>query len=350
MYDTKTDNDDVFPLVVCCSEIDDPNWRWVEPALVDTCHFQFVRCVPRNVLEKRLRVLNLSRIRGCFETVMLARRTHADVIVTHGPTLAAWCSIFGFMFSLKGKILAHSFNFTELPNLLKRYIFSIAFKRVDRFVVFSNAEKAVYANAFSLPEGRFEFVHWGVRPPKVVGLPPLTSGNYVSAIGGNARDYTTLTSAARQLPDIPFVLVVRPNSLGGINPPPNVTVHINLSVEESMNILGYSRFMVLPLVNSVVPCGHVTIVAAMHLGKAMAATASIGVSDYVKHGENSLLVPPVDINSLALAIRDLWSDGELCARLGESGQRFALQECTEDRIADRFRRWLLEPEISSNCG
>jgi glycosyltransferase involved in cell wall biosynthesis len=350
MYGTKTANDDMFPLVVCCSEIDDPNWRWLEPALGDMCHFHFVRCVPRNVLEKKLRVLNLSRIRGCFETVMLARRMHADVVVTHGPTLAAWCSIFGFVFSLKGTILAHSFNFTELPNLLKRFIFSIAFKRVDRFVVFSNAEKTVYAEAFSLPEGRFEFVHWGVRPPNVIGPSPLTRGNYVSAIGGNARDYTTLISAARQLPDIPFVLVVRPFSLAGIDPPPNVTVHINLSVEASMNILCYSRFMVLPLVSSVVPCGHVTIVAAMHLGKAMAVTASLGVSDYVKHGENSLLVPPVDINSLVQAIRDLWSDSELCTRLGESGQRFALQECTEDRIADHFRRWLLELGTVSNGG
>jgi glycosyltransferase involved in cell wall biosynthesis len=338
------------PLVVCCSEIDDPNWRWLEPALVDICHFQFVRCAPRNVLEKRFRILNLSRIRGCFEAVMLARRTHADVVVTHGPTLAAWCALFGFIFSLRATILAHSFNFTELPNLLKRVVFSLAFKRVDRFVVFSTAEKTVYANAFGVPESRFEFVHWGVRPPNVIGPPPSNSGNYICAIGGNARDYTTLISAARQLPDILFVLVVRPFNLAGVDLPPNVAVHINLSVEASMNVLCYSRFMVLPLVNSVVPCGHVTIVAAMHLGKAMIVTASVGVSDYVKQGENSLLVPPVDINSLVQAMRALWSDSQLCGRLGESGQMFALRECTEDRIADHFRRWLLELRTAPNGG
>jgi len=275
---------------------------------------------------------------------MLARRIHADVVVTHGPTLAAWCSLFGFVFSLRATILAHSFNFTTLPNFLKRLIFSVAFKRVDRFVVFSTVERTVYANAFSVPESRFEFVHWGVRPPNVIGPPPSNRGNYICAIGGNARDYTTLISAARQLPDIPFVLVVRPFSLAGIDPPPNVTVHINLSVEASMNVLCYSRFMVLPLVNSVVPCGHVTIVAAMHLGKAMAVTASEGVRDYLRNRENSLLVAPVDIDSLVGAMRDLWSDSQLCGRLGRNGRKFALQECTEDRIADHFRRWLFGTE------
>ena len=72
-----------------------------------------------------------------------------------------------------------------------------------------------------------------------------------------------------------------------------------------MGVLYHSRFMVLPLINSKVPCGHVTIVAAMHLGKAMVVTSSSGVADYVTDDENAVTVPPNDVDAMASAIQRL---------------------------------------------
>ncbi len=37
------------------------------------------------------------------------------------------------------------------------------------------------------------------------------------------------------------------------------------------------------------PCGHVTLVSAMHLGKAFVISNSSGVKDYVQHGENAIV-------------------------------------------------------------
>ncbi len=171
--------------IVCCSEIEDPSWRWVEANLADVgAHFEFAKCVPMNLIERRLRFLNLARIRGCFQAVWLAKRSRAAVLLTHGPTLAAWCAIFASVFAVKTKLFAHSFNFAQLPGRLKSPVFRLAFRRIDRFVVFSEAERALYARSFKLSKERFDFVHWGVRIPNHTPEAPSNKHGYVSAVGG----------------------------------------------------------------------------------------------------------------------------------------------------------------------
>jgi glycosyltransferase involved in cell wall biosynthesis len=132
------------------------------------------------------------------------------------------------------------------------------------------------------------------------------------------------------------VLVVRPENLAGLELPQNVSFHTNTSFGKAMNVLLHSRFMVLPLTVGDVPCGHVTLVAAMHLGKAIVATNSAGIADYVRDRENALIVDPASAQALAEAMHILWQDADLCDRLGENGRSFARSECTDARIADHF--------------
>jgi glycosyltransferase involved in cell wall biosynthesis len=307
--------------------------------------FRFCRCIPRYSFERRA-PLNVARIRGAFEAVRLARDTHAEVVVAHGPALAAWCALFAQMFRVSTPIIAHSFNFTRLPSRTKRRVFSSAFPRIDRFVVFSRVEREIYSKVFSLPKDKFDVVLWGVRPPRVDEPDvPHESGEYACSIGGNARDYGTLVEAARRLPQMRFVLIVRPENLRGLVLPANVTVHANLALGATMNVLLHSKFMVLPLIGSDVPCGHVTLVSAMHLGKAFIITDSSGVRDYVRNGVNALTVAPGSVESLVAAVKRLWDDPTLCARLGEGGKAFAGRECTEERIVTHFRNWLAAAQI-----
>jgi glycosyltransferase involved in cell wall biosynthesis len=326
--------------IVCCSEIADPHWRWIEGSLDRSqVHLEFARCVQRYRFENNW--FNFSRIRGCYHATKIARKTNALALVTHGPTLAMWCCIFASLAGLRIPILAHSFNFTTLPVGLKRCLFSRVLRRVDSFVVFSTMERALYAHTFGLPLERFDVVLWSVNTPKLDRAEsPLQSGAYVSAIGGNGRDYRTLLSAASELPHVQFVLVVRPESLRGFDIPRNVLTYENLPNGLTMNVLFYSQFMVLPLADFNVPCGHVTLVAAMHLGRAIIATDSLGVHDYIRDGENALTVPVASVDELVAKIELLWNNKLLCTRLGENGQRFAEEECCERHITEHFRRWL----------
>jgi glycosyltransferase involved in cell wall biosynthesis len=329
--------------IVCCAEVSDPSWSWVAPFFSDAVvGFEFARCPPRKI-DRVLRVFSVGRLLGCLEAVRIAQRTGARLMVTHGPTLAAWCKLFARLYGLKTPILAHSFNFSTLPGPIKRTVFRFALSSIEHFFVYSQVEKEIYSKAFNLPIERFDFVRWGVGTPYVEAPgQPIEAGDYVAAIGGNARDYRTLIRAAEKLPATRFVLVVRPENLAGVELPPNVSVYTDIPFGKAMNILLHSRFMVLPLASGDVPCGHVTLVAAMHLGKPIVVTNSAGVSDYIRDGESAITVDAGSIQGLVAATQLLLGNRELCQRLGENGRRFAAAECTEARIAEHFRKVISE--------
>jgi glycosyltransferase involved in cell wall biosynthesis len=324
--------------VVCCSEIQDPKWRWISALLPETdVNFNFVRC-PAGL---NFRVLNLARMVGCWRAVKIARIENASIIVTHGPTLAFWCSVFSRLLRVRVRLLAHSFNFARLPGPIKRYWFSLAFGNVDTFVVFSEMERVLYAKLFRIDPRRIDFVHWCVDAPAVLNPDkPIHPGNYVSAIGGNARDYATLFDAAHAMPNTTFVIVARPENLTGLTIPKNVSIFKNIPFEAAMNILLHSTLTVLPLIGSETPCGHVTIVAAMYLGKPIVVTDSTGISDYIKNCETGLTVEMASPSALVKSISSLLNDSGLRLKLAENSKHFVLRHCSPQTIADHFKRWL----------
>ena len=124
----------------------------------------------------------------------------------------------------------------------------------------------------------------------------------------------------RRIPQIPLVLVATPANLRGLAVPPNVTVKFHIPRREAEVIVRQSRFMVLPLLHARVPCGHVTMVTAMYCSRALVATESSGISDYLIPGHNGLTVPPGNAAALAAAIEQLWNDPATATRLGTNGR------------------------------
>ena len=282
---------------------------------------------------------------GSWRAVRLAKKTGAEIIVTHGPTLAVWCCIFASMLNCKKvAIFAHSFNFTKLPGPFKQYIFATVLGRVERFAVFSQMERALYASALKIDINKIDFVHWGVNPP-TIEAEPIEAGEYVASIGGNARDYRTLLDAARSMPGTRFVIVARPENLVGLNIPQNVVIHTNVPLSSAMNILGHARIMALPLVGSAVPCGHVTLVAAMHLGRPIVATDSTGVADYVENDITGLTVKMGSAIELKNAIEGLLENEVLRNLLAENVKRFAAAHCSEPSIAKHFHDWVVSRKL-----
>jgi glycosyltransferase involved in cell wall biosynthesis len=321
--------------ITVCSEYAAPGWRWIEDGLSDlNITFEIVGA-PR---PKRYKILNFERLRLSWLAVKRAKSTSSVALVAHGPTLAAWAAFLSPVIGFKGAIIAHSFNFSEMPVGLRRQIFGAAFRRINKFVVFSKMEQHLYSEYFSVPMSRFEFTRWGVRP--AVTNEMEKSGGYVCAIGGNARDYASLLNAAASTPEIGYVLVVRPENLKGLKPPPNVRVFENLSSPKTMDILAQSRFMVLPLRDTGVACGHVTIVAAMHLGKASIVSSTPGVADYIENSVTAVAVLPHDVHELQTAIISLWNDDERREKISKSAKQFAREWCTEERIVEHFRQLL----------
>jgi glycosyltransferase involved in cell wall biosynthesis len=272
---------------------------------------------------------NLNAAIEGMRAVLYAKRHNARLLVTFGPRYSFWCGLFCRWFRITIDHFAFAFNFAELPTGWKKKIFSFGFRQLKSLRVASKIEKSLYSGYFGIPEHLIEVRLWGINIPQVSADPPILNQPYVSAVGGNARDYVTLLGAARLLRNIPMVWVVRPENVAGLELPPHVHVLRNISYPHAMNVVAHSRLTVVPLKDSRVPCGHVTLVSGMLLRKAVVATNSAGVIDYVTDGWNGLLCEPHSATDMAEKICTLWDKPETARILGENGFRFASEHCSE---------------------
>jgi glycosyltransferase involved in cell wall biosynthesis len=81
-------------------------------------------------------------------------------------------------------------------------------------------------------------------------------------------------------------------------------------------------------------CSGVTAtLEAMACGRPVVVTDTPGMSDYVKHGETGLLVPPGDSKELATTIRRVLSDPVLAGDLGAAGRESVERSFNSERQA-----------------
>jgi glycosyltransferase involved in cell wall biosynthesis len=318
------------PLIVCCSPDYGDGWRGLGPRLTgEGVNWVFFDDRPTWFLERVIRRPNIAIISACLNAVRRASTDRARLLVTQEPRTTFLCALFCRLLRVSIDHYVFSFNFPELPTAFWRRLMRYAFRQVKQFTVHSSMERDLYSDYFDIPKERIRLRLWSIGVPNVSPNFPLHIGRYISSVGGNGRDYDTLVEAARNLPEITFVLVVRPDSLIGQEIPENVKTMVNLPFEQAMNVMLHSAFTVLPLSGSTVPCGHVTLVCAMHLAKAVVATDSKGICDYVLSGHNGVLCKPFSAEDLAKAIDRLWKNPAEIDRLGENNRRFGSENCTE---------------------
>lgn len=319
--------------IVCCTPFGD-DWTWfVQHLTAPGVRWIFTSDKPTRPWQRHFQHPNLITPFATLRTALTARRTRAALLITVDPRLSFWCALWCRLLGVRIEHFVFSFNFPELPRGAKLPVFRFAFQQLAQLRVHSTMERGLYARHFGIPPERIRVALWAMNEPEIEPGTPLEPGDYLSAVGGNARDYRTLAAAARLLPAIPQVWVVRPENLAGIDLPPNVRVVSNISYKASMNYLAFSRFMVLPLRGAEVPCGHVTLVSAMYLRKAIVVTDSAGVHDYVQANRNGLLCPSNDAQAMSAGMAELWNDPARAARLGTNGRAFAEQTCSDASVA-----------------
>ncbi len=282
------------------------------------------------------RVASVARFAGVRTLAAAAKRRPFDLIVTQGPWVTAWTELGLGGAKFGARHLAFSFNFTDLPTGVRNTLMTQAFRRVDALAVFTDAEQSLYQRCFGLNPRSLVRAPWGVSPPLESAPKRAIEGDYFAALGGEARDYQTLCETARRCPDSQFVAIARPHNFEGIDAPPNLSVHFNLPFEEAWGMIWHSMAALIPLRSRETPCGLVTLVGTMHLGKPQIVTDAVGVGDYVKHEVSGLLVPPKDPEAMAAAVKRLQDDRDLRARLGANAKAYAKAECSEAKTVEFF--------------
>jgi GT2 family glycosyltransferase len=105
------------------------------------------------------------------------------------------------------------------------------------------------------------------------------------------------------------------------SPPPNTTVLPRAPAARLRELYAEAQFVVLPVYDLLYPAGVTAALEAMCMGRAVIATRSRGLADYLRDGETCLLVDPGDVAALRHAVERLAGDPALARRLGANGRR-----------------------------
>ncbi len=314
-----------------------PEWCWLKEELkphdLHSTAYSSLSINSPNRLPKRD---SFNRASIALKAIRDAKK-EASILVSHAPRPTYYCANIAKKLAPEIPHLAYSFNFTDLPTGFQRKSMAKAFKQPTRFVTFSTDERQLYADYFDLPIELIDMQYWSINPPAVdFESTPVETGDYICALGSQARDYETLVEAMKKLKHIKLVIVATEENMKGLDVPENVTVYSGIPFEKAMNILTHSKFMVLPLRDSVVPCGHGSIVSAMFHRKAIIITDSSGVYDYIKNDETGLFYEARNSDDLAAKITHLMEDSVKLKRLTEASYEFAYENCTEKAAVNYF--------------
>lgn len=199
----------------------------------------------------------------------------------------------------------------------------------DRIVCFSRAECESYAALLRLPRGRFVFLPTPWRADESISD---HDDGYILAIGNSNRDFPTLIEAVRGT-DLPVLIVTTSRaSLGETPLPENVHVQGHVGPEESSALIAAATLHCIPLYDTDFSAGQSVLLRAMARGKAVVASDTTGIRDYVSPDESAILVPPGDTSALRQALRRLWSDVGLRRSLGENAARAVRESSGWDRF------------------
>ena len=223
---------------------------------------------------------------------------------------------------------------SRVPGVTKRLL-RWALGAMDAIIVVGEGERGyVVAEGLSAPE-RVHLVPFGVDTAFWTPGPGGPEGPILAVGNDDGRDYELLL---RAIGPHPLRLHTR---LPVSALPPNVELtggswqEATLSDVQLRGLYQASRFVVVPLRDSVQPQGQSVTLQAMACGKAVILSRTRGLWGGVamRHAENCHFVAPGDGEALRAAIERLSSDVAYRAALGSAARRAVEEHFTSDRMA-----------------
>ncbi len=216
---------------------------------------------------------------------------------------------------------------------------------VMRPVLFADAEKAELLRRFGPRE--ISTCWFGVDETFWTPPPASASRRGVLAVGNDGRrDYTTLVSAARDLPGLSFTVLTKLEAPAGLAA--NVTWRRGdwreqtVSDEELRELYRSAACVVVPLSESLQPSGQSVAMQAMMCGAPVVHSKTSGWwgEEAIRDGQEVRLAAPGDARALTASIRETLADGVP----GDARQALIASAWTSQGFSERLR-FVLECEF-----
>lgn len=188
----------------------------------------------------------------------------------------------------------------------------------------------------------------GVEPSKITVIPnmasepaeaPLSVGRSYVGFCGRVRyekGVDLLIEVAKKEPRIPFVAAGSYEFMGDLvqTAPRNFRFAGHCDADELRSFYEKAQFVVFP--SKWFEGFPLVLLEAMAHGKAVIASDIGGLSDIVEDGKTGLLVKPGDSADLYEKVSVLWSNPELCDRMGKAGRTKLRRDYSRAQFYDRL--------------
>jgi glycosyltransferase involved in cell wall biosynthesis len=302
-------------------------------------------------ISELVRNINLVKdLKALFRLISIFKQEKPDIVHTHtskAGILGRWAAYI----LAKTPIIVHTPHghiFWGYFNSWKTCVFvfleRLTARITDRIITLTEQERKDHLQFAVAPEEKFAVIHSGVDlrnfldvsvdPADVkekLGIPQdsfvVGTVGRLTPVKGQKYLIEAAAKIVQQEPKAMFVFLGDGELLAGFTETASVP-----GIKDHLKFLGWrpdvadvmSTFdvFVLPSLNE--GMGKV-LVEAMAMGKPIIASDVGGIQDLVAHGENGLLVPPANGETLANAILDLYENPDKRKRMGEAGKRRAAE-------------------------
>lgn len=217
-----------------------------------------------------------------------------------------------------------------------------------RTAYLSEADREVMMSYYGVPEDRL-FKYSAAPLGRFRPTGEIVSEGPIMSIGLSDRDYPTLIEALRGLPGYHTEIygASRYEDLYGV--PNGVTIpdwiHLKdrVPIDELVAAYRRARFVVVPVQDTTqFSAGITAALEAQASGRAVIATRTQGMPDYVIDGVTGLLVAPGDVKGLREAISTLWNNPQLAQQMGLAGRRHVEMNFNPEVEDERLRNIVID--------
>ena len=188
-------------------------------------------------------------------------------------------TIAGFLFEEKKNIIYY--------NLRKTFV-KFCYEKVDRIVVYGNKEVEYYSMLFPSLKGKFVFVQYGRDYIYKKKLPFVHKKKYIASGGRSNRDYKTLCNAfynTKGKREYDCLVATRPECVTNTMKKSGVQFIYGITLSQFGPFIEGSTIFVLPLLNTKISAGHMSMMEAMSLKKPILVTDIPSIRNYVDENQ-----------------------------------------------------------------
>jgi glycosyltransferase involved in cell wall biosynthesis len=210
-----------------------------------------------------------------------------------------------------------------------------------------SADREVLETYYGVPADRL--IQFKAAPLEMFRPGSRVDGECVLSVGTSKRDYRTLFTALDGLPGVVTHLYASSRFLDpyhGAMPQssaPRIELKAHVDNVAMPGIYESARFVVLPIMDTYQYSAGTTVALEAHAaGKAIVATNTPGMRDFVVNGVTGFLVPVGDAIAMKDAITRLWNDPRRAADMGLAGRAHVESAFNPAMVDARIRQAYVE--------